>query len=493
VAKLKLDVDVVVKGAEKLGKLSSDLGGIGGGLQRFGIGMTKFVTVPLLGVGAAATAMALEADKSAAKLNAAFKTMGKTSGKSLEQLEEQAIALGEATVFDDEGIMEAQAALLRFGAVSGDAFDRAIQASADFAAATGKDLTASTVAFGKALADPVAGLSRLGRAGIVFTEQQKDQVKALVESGDQLGAQNVILSAIEEKYRDTNAVLQDSSAGIAAQAFEDLANAGEDLGAVFLPVIGTMAQGLSTLARWFTSLPEPMQGFIATFGVVLAAIGPAAFVIGKLIGAFKGVIVVFNLLKIALLTNPFTALAVAVAAIAALIILNWDKIWAVLQAIWKKITDTVGGLVKSFASAWGSIVSLTTAAWESVGNIIRGVINFVIDMINGFFGFLNGIVIPIPSISIPNPFGGTLVQAGGGSIDPFNIGLIPHLAAGGIVNQPTLALLGESGSEAVVPLNSSNRLGDVHYHVDVRGEEPFIRNETDLTRTLQRTAFLAGF
>jgi uncharacterized membrane protein YphA (DoxX/SURF4 family) len=486
VAKLNLQVLVDVKGQEKLT-------GIGAGLSRTGANLTKFVTLPLLGVGAAATAMALEAEKSGAKLTAAFKNMGKTTGKTLTQLEQQADDLGQVTIFDDEQIKEAQAALITFGTVSGEAFDRALEASLDFAAATGKDATAATQALGKALADPVAGLSRLGRMGVIFTDQQKEQVAALVATGDTLGAQEVILAAFESRYKSTNETLQSTAAGQAAQGLEDLQNAGEDLGAVFLPILADLAKGLSGLARWFTDLPAPMQTFIATFGVVLAAIGPAAFVIGKLVGAFRAVIVVFNLLKIALLTNPFTALAVAVAAIAALIILNWDKIWAVLQAIWKKITDTVGGLVKSFASAWGSIVSLTTAAWESVGNIIRGVINFVIDMINGFFGFLNGIVIPIPSISIPNPFGGTLVQAGGGSIDPFNIGLIPHLAAGGIVNQPTLALLGESGSEAVVPLNSTNRLGDVHYHVDVRGEEPFIRNETDLTRTLQRTAFLAGF
>jgi hypothetical protein len=197
--------------------------------------------------------------------------------------------------------------------------------------------------------------------------------------------------------------------------------------------------------------------------------------------------VVFNLLKIALLTNPFTALAVAVAAIAALIILNWDKISGFLLKVWDGIKKALGGLVDFFTDAWEGLVSVTVAAWTSIVNIIKGVINGVIDVINGLFSFLNGIQIGIPEINV-GP-----VHVGGGVIDPFNIGLIPHLAEGGIITSPTLALLGESGSEAVVPLGSGNKLGDVHYHVDVRGEEPFIRNETDLTRTLQRTAFLAGF
>ena len=86
------------------------------------------------------------------------------------------------------------------------------------------------------------------------------------------------------------------------------------------------------------------------------------------------------------------------------------------------------------------------------------------------------------------------VHVGGGVIDPFNIGLIPHLASGGIITSPTLALIGESGPEAVVPLGSGRGpVTEFHSHIDVRGEEPFIRNEEDVLRTQKRLAFLSGF
>jgi len=200
------------------------------------------------------------------------------------------------------------------------------------------------------------------------------------------------------------------------------------------------------------------------------------------------VILVFNLLKIALLTNPFTALAVAVLAIAALIILNWDKIWAFLQKVWGAITKALGGVVDFFTDAWEGLVSATTQAWDAVAGIIKGAVNGVIDVINGLFSFLNGIQIGIPEINV-GP-----VHVGGGTIDPFNIGLIPHLAGGGIVDRPTLALIGERGPEAVVPLGS-NAVGETHFHshIEVRGEDPFIRNEADLVRANNRVAFLAGF
>jgi hypothetical protein len=109
-------------------------------------------------------------------------------------------------------------------------------------------------------------------------------------------------------------------------------------------------------------------------------------------------------------------------------------------------------------------------------------------VINGLFGFLNGIAIGIPEINV-GP-----IHVGGGVIDPFNIGLIPHLAEGGIITRPTLALMGEAGPEAVVPLNQTG-VGGTHFHshIEVKGEEPFIRNEEDLIRVQQRVAFLEGF
>ncbi len=478
---LKLIVDTEVKGAQKLS-------GLGAGLAKTGANLTKFVTVPLLGIGAASTAMALEAEKSSAKLTAAYATMGKKSGKTLQQLNDQADVLGEATVFDDEKIRESEAVLLSFGAVSGDAFDRALQGALDYAAATGKDAVQATTTFGKALADPEAGLARLARAGIIFTDAQKEQVKALQESGDQLGAQEVILAAIEERYKGTNEVLQSTSAGQAAQAFEDLTNAGEDLGAIFLPAIAAVAQKISELARFFTSLDPAVQQFIVTVGLIVAAIGPTIFVVGKLVTAFKGVIVVFNLLKLALLSNPFTALAVAVAVIAALIISNWDAIFSFLKKTWAAITQALSGVVKFFTDAWNGLVKATTDAWNAVVGIITGVVNGVIDVINGLFSFLNGIQIGVPSIDV-GP-----VHIGGGVIDPFNIPLIPHLAEGGIIDSPTLALIGESGPEAVLPLNKGP-LGETHFHshIEVKGEDPFIRNEDDLIRVNNRIAFLEGF
>jgi hypothetical protein len=173
---------------------------------------------------------------------------------------------------------------------------------------------------------------------------------------------------------------------------------------------------------------------------------------------------------------------------AGILLKGLDGTFKLIGGVFEVAGKVVSVMVKSITTAWQLLSTITTAIWTGITNTIKGVFNAVADVINGFFGFLNGLSFGI------GPFDVGPVHIDAATFDPFNIPLIPHLAQGGIISSPTLALLGEAGPEAVVPLGSGGKLGgDVHYHVDVRGEEPFIRNEDDLTRTLQRTAFLAGF
>jgi phage-related protein len=532
-AKLDLLVDVNVNGANKINSLGKSIAG--GAIQ-----VAKFA-LPVAGAIAGVTALAATAEKSQVKLEAAFKNMGSTSGKSLKQLEDQATDLGEKLTFDDEDIKEAQAALLSFGAVGGKAFDRAIEGAADYAAATGKDLTSATTTLGKALADPEKGLARLTRAGIVFTEQQEEQVKALTKAGDVAGAQEVILGAFEDRYKGVNEALSESSAGQAAQAMEDLQNAGEDLGAIFLPILAALAQGVSAFAHFvqdnmgtirpiietigqviatvFGGIVSVIQGFTSggtgdAFAGVWRVIGQAvdfvskqvfpfllqifqqvvAFIrengptIGSIVSQAFGAIVAVAKVVVPILMNIAKVVFPILLTAAGILLKGLDGTFKLIGGVFNVAAKVVDVMVKSITTAWQLLSTITTAIWTGITNTIKGVFNAVADVINGFFGFLNGLSFGI------GPFDVGPVHIDAATFDPFNIPLIPHLAQGGIISSPTLALLGEAGPEAVVPLGSGGKLGgDVHYHVDVRGEEPFIRNETDLTRTLQRTAFLAGF
>lgn len=477
VSKLQLQVAVDVSGAEKLTGFGSKLSSIGGNL-------TKFVTLPLAGAGAAALKLAGDAEKADAKLANVFDSMGASAFTSLEALNAQADALGQLSSFDDEGIKQAQAVMLTFGNVTGDSFDRSIQAVTDMSELLGTDLQSSAIQVGKALNDPVKGLTALSRVGVSFTAEQQEMIKTLTESGDVIGAQEIILSELERQFGGTAEAIANTDAGAAAQSMEDLTNAMEDVGAIVLPILGDLARFLSGLARGFQELDPNVQRFIVIAAGIVAAVGPVIFIAGKLISTFQAVGTAFRVLSALFMTNPFVLLAAAVIAIAALIILNWDKIWGFLKGIWDKITGALGTFAKFFGDTWESLTRITEQVWNGIGDIIKGAINGLIDIINGFFGFLNGLSFGA------GPWDIGPIHVDAISIDPFNIGLIPHLASGGIVDSPTLALLGEGGREAVIPLDKLDKLPTSGGHTTILNVEGRVEDPEQLVEMVERAARL---
>ena len=498
---LKLLIDVDQKGA--VGKLN----GLAGGFAKGAIAVGKFA-LPVAGAIGGLTALAAEAEKSDVRLETAFKNMGKQSGKTLAQLQDQADALGEATTFDDEGIKDAQATLLSFGVVSGKAFDQTLVAATDLAAATGKDLPTATTLLGKALADPTAAAGKLSKAGIVLTKQQEKQIAAFEKAGETGKAQAVILEALEERYKGTNEALSNSAAGETAQALEDLTNAGEEIGAIFLPILAGLAKGVQGFAHFIQDnfptiqavVSTVMEGIGTAFGFVtelFSSFGGSGGAGSLFAGAFKiiGEVVDFfakNVLPFLLqafnqvvaflkengptigsiLTQAFGAIKSvlevvvpilirvaevvfpAILTAAGILLKGLDGTFKLIGGIFEVAGTVVETMVDVITGAWKTLSKATETIWNGITGIIKGVLNGVIDAMNSVFGFMNGLSFGI------GPFDLGPVHIGAATFDPFNLPTIPRLAAGGIIDSPTLALIGESGPEAVVPLSKSNSLGD---------------------------------
>src|SRR5690606_2788367 len=110
---------------------------------------------------------------------------------------------------DQNAIKATQAKLLTFKNIAGTAdevggaFDRATAAAVDLEAAGIGSAEQSAVQLGKALNDPVKGISALNRVGLTFTENEKAKIKAMQESGDMAGAQSIILAALEAQVGGT--------------------------------------------------------------------------------------------------------------------------------------------------------------------------------------------------------------------------------------------------------------------------------------------------
>ena len=139
----------------------------------------------------------IEAEKVQAQLAARIKDTAGAAGRSMTQLNDQAEKLQSLTIFDDEAIGEAQAMLLTFKQIGGVQFDRTIESALDLATAMGTDATSAAKVLGRALSDPEKGMSALSRAGVVFTETERERIKAMAEAGRVTEAQTAILDKLQ--------------------------------------------------------------------------------------------------------------------------------------------------------------------------------------------------------------------------------------------------------------------------------------------------------
>ena len=121
--------------------------------------------------------------------------------------------------------------------------------------------------------------------------------------------------------------------------------------------------------------------------------------------------------------------------VTALIKGDWSDAW---NAIKSTVKAGIDGVVEFVMAIGPRIASVASGAWDSLKNGFRDAINWIIRK-------WNGIEFKIPGFNVP----------GVGTIGGITVGVpdIPLLAAGGIVTQPTLAVVGEAGPEAVIPLN----------------------------------------
>lgn len=210
-----------------------------------------------------------EAEKVARRVEAAIKSTGGAAGVSADDIDKMSDRLSKLGAVDDEVVKSGAAMLLTFTNIRGEAFEPTLEAAANMSVALGTDIPAAAQMVGKALQDPTAGLTRLTRAGVVFTEQQKDQIRTLQASGDTLGAQKVILAELEKEFGgQLKAGATDSERMKVA-----MGNAAEAAGGVLAPALEMTAKGAEKAAAVFEAMPKPLQG-VVVYGTAAALIGP---------------------------------------------------------------------------------------------------------------------------------------------------------------------------------------------------------------------------
>lgn len=172
-----------------------------------------------------------------------------------------------ATV-DDKVIQSGENLLLTFTNIRKDAFEPALQAALDMNQAMGggeEGLQQTIIRVGKALQDPIRGATALRRVGVNLTEQQEAQIKKLVEQNRLYDAQQLILQELATEFGGSFAKAGETATGKFANFTDAIEDAQQRLASAFLPVLGKVADKLSTL------LADPeVQRNIEEFGRGLA-------------------------------------------------------------------------------------------------------------------------------------------------------------------------------------------------------------------------------
>lgn len=186
---------------------------------------------------------ARDAQKVGALTDAVIKSTGRSAKVTATDVGKLSERLSNMAGVDDELIQSGANVLLTFTKIRNETgagnkiFDEATKAALNMSAALKTDLSSSSIQVGKALNDPVKGVTALGRAGVQFTEDQKKAIEKMVETGDTLGAQKIILKELDTQFAGS-AKSQATEADKLGVAFGNLK---EDVGTELIPVMDDLA------------------------------------------------------------------------------------------------------------------------------------------------------------------------------------------------------------------------------------------------------------
>src|SRR5258708_919310 len=172
---------------------SSAVAFAGGGLIQSGLGMLKDQIGGVF-------QESMDAQAGMALTTAVLKSTHDASGETAQSISDLAGNLSHLTKFSDETVQSGENMLLTFTNIRKTVFPPSTKTVLDMSQALGQDTKSSAIQLGKALNDPITGVSTLQRVGVTFTQGQKDAIKAMMDTGNMAGAQGVILKELSKEF-----------------------------------------------------------------------------------------------------------------------------------------------------------------------------------------------------------------------------------------------------------------------------------------------------
>lgn len=396
-----------------------------------------------------ANAEARESQKVNAITANAIKKTGGAAKVTAEQVGDLATAISNKTGIDDEAIQQSANLLLTFKNVRNEVgkganiFDRATAAAQDMAAAGFGDADSAAKMLGKALNDPVKGLTAMGRAGVTFSKEQQDRIKQYVKEGDLLSAQQMIMKEVESQVG--------GAAEASATATEKLATKWGNFKELFgeklvLPAVDAIAPMLSGVIdrlsaglgpaiegvqKWMAPIAATVAGVFAGLNLsavagpviqVASAFSPLGLVVKSLAPllpqlaegfaslAQQGLAIIVPLLQ---QVGPIfgkvaeTLVAAGTQIASALIPVVLDLAQNLLPLVGQVIgavVPVVGQLVQAFLPIIPMFAGLVTSLLPPLVSLIKGLIPAIMPLVSAALGLVQALM-PVVGIVI------SLVQA----------------------------------------------------------------------------------
>jgi hypothetical protein len=244
----------------KLGSFGKTLDHTSGRAYRagtqIGTGIKAGVAIAVAGIGVIASQVAVglnslvKLDDVVTQTNAVLRSTKGAAGENADAIRDLANKYEDlnATI-DDTVIQSGENLLLTFTNIRKQAFEPTLLAALNMNQALGggeAGLQGTIQKLGKALNDPVKGLTALGRVGITFTKQQKDQILTAVKAGDTFKAQGIILAELNKRFGGSFLAGGTTTTGKVAKFRDAIDDLQRTLATALLPVLGKVADKLST-------------------------------------------------------------------------------------------------------------------------------------------------------------------------------------------------------------------------------------------------------
>ncbi|MEW6060356.1 MAG: phage tail length tape measure family protein [Bacteroidota bacterium] len=204
-----------------------------------------------------------------AKVESVIRATGGAAGFTADEVKKLSEELALNSQYTDDAILDAEGLLLTFKAIGKDVFPQATQAALDLSATFNQDLKSSAIQLGKALQDPVEGVTALRRVGVSFSDEQLEVIKRLVETNKLVEAQTLILREVESQVKGTDKAMAEANGVVKFdKAISELK---ETAGGVVSDVITPVVSGIATLTDFMNANYPTLTKFATGVGLITAS------------------------------------------------------------------------------------------------------------------------------------------------------------------------------------------------------------------------------